>query len=146
MGRSFLIGVIGLISVKLFIYLFIYFAKIIPACIIYGPPALACKYLSEKERVKALSASKVKILGNDVVASYRILTSLVYIFYLKLFIYHIKRLFFHCTLGCFPLFIFLRLLGSSHQIVLSMHFCTHPYSFGYGQPTSIVIYIIKNKK
>lgn len=42
-----------------------------------GPMTTLVVYLSEKERIKCLKASKVKIHGNDVVASYKMMLSLV---------------------------------------------------------------------
>lgn len=42
-----------------------------------GPMTTLVAYLSEKERIKCLKASKVKVKGNDVVGSYKILVSLV---------------------------------------------------------------------
>lgn len=41
------------------------------------PLGLILRYLSEKERKKALASSKVKILGKDVVASYKIISAAV---------------------------------------------------------------------
>ena len=59
--------------------------KAIPGLIISAPFALALSYLGEKERRKALAGSKVKILGKDVVASYKII----------------------CAVGMFPIYAFL---------------------------------------
>lgn len=42
-----------------------------------GPMTSLVVYLSEKERIKCLKASKVKLHGNDVVGSYKIMVSLV---------------------------------------------------------------------
>ncbi len=39
------------------------------------PLGFILRYLSEKERKKALASSKVKILGKDVVASYKIISA-----------------------------------------------------------------------
>jgi glycerol-3-phosphate O-acyltransferase/dihydroxyacetone phosphate acyltransferase len=41
------------------------------------PLGLILRYLSEKERRKALASSKVKVLGKDVVASYKIISAAV---------------------------------------------------------------------
>ena len=49
----------------------------IPGVIFMGPMTSLVVYLSEKERVKCLKASKVKLHGNDVVGSYKIMVSLV---------------------------------------------------------------------
>lgn len=40
-----------------------------------GPTTTLITYLSEKERLKCLKGSKVKMYGNDVVGSYKILLS-----------------------------------------------------------------------
>jgi hypothetical protein len=42
-----------------------------------GPMTSLIVYLSEKERIKCLKASKVKIRGNDVVGSYKIKLSVI---------------------------------------------------------------------
>jgi hypothetical protein len=42
-----------------------------------GPFGLLLQYLSEKERLKALAGSKVKITANDVVASHKIICAFI---------------------------------------------------------------------
>ena len=53
------------------------FSFALPGVLLGGPFALLLQYLSEKERVKALAGSKVKISANDVVASYKIVCAFV---------------------------------------------------------------------
>eukprot|EP01017_Pseudomicrothorax_dubius_P006599 TRINITY_DN1191_c0_g4_i3.p1 TRINITY_DN1191_c0_g4~~TRINITY_DN1191_c0_g4_i3.p1 ORF type:complete len:395 (+),score=74.35 TRINITY_DN1191_c0_g4_i3:405-1589(+) len=48
----------------------------LPGLIFTGPIALILRYLSEKERRKALAKSDVKIYGRDVIASHKIITAL----------------------------------------------------------------------
>lgn len=59
-----------------FILLISLIVGLLPA-ILWGPIRLASSYLAEQHRKKALAASKVKITGRDVVASYKILTLMV---------------------------------------------------------------------
>lgn len=48
-----------------------------PGYLLLGPVTSLIDYLTEKERLKALAGSKVKIKASDVVASYQILLSSV---------------------------------------------------------------------
>lgn len=43
-----------------------------------GPTTTLIAYQAEKERIKCLKASDVKVRGNDVVGSYKILLSMIY--------------------------------------------------------------------
>ena len=45
--------------------------------IVNGPIGVYLNYMSEKERIKCQRESKVKILGKDVVASYKIMLAVV---------------------------------------------------------------------
>lgn len=46
------------------------FSFALPGLILNGPVGYVLTKLSEKERIKCLKASGVKVKGNDVVASY----------------------------------------------------------------------------
>jgi hypothetical protein len=43
-----------------------------------GPMTTLVSYLSERERVKCLKASKVKLKGTDIVGSYKILLTITF--------------------------------------------------------------------
>ncbi|EAS02043.2 glycerol-3-phosphate O-acyltransferase (macronuclear) [Tetrahymena thermophila SB210] len=49
----------------------------LPGILINGPFGLLLNYLSEKERIKCQRESKVKVLGKDVVASYKLILAIV---------------------------------------------------------------------
>ncbi len=49
----------------------------LPGVLLLGPFVMVLEYLSENERKKALANSKVKITGKDVVASFKIMTSII---------------------------------------------------------------------
>ena len=67
-----------------------------PGLLLNGPLGLLIKYLSEKERRKALAGSSVKIKGTDVVASFKVMSSfvifpvasLIYTLVFRLVLYH----------------------------------------------------------
>ena len=63
--------------IRCLIIIMISFSFALPGVLLGGPFALLLQYLSEKERVKALAGSKVKISANDVVASYKIVCAFV---------------------------------------------------------------------
>ena len=63
--------------IRCLIVIMISFSFALPGVLLGGPFALLLQYLSEKERVKALAGSKVKISANDVVASYKIVCAFV---------------------------------------------------------------------
>lgn len=49
----------------------------LPGLVLYGPLGLVIKYLSEKERRKALAGSSVKVKGTDVIASHKVLCAII---------------------------------------------------------------------
>ncbi|XP_053991215.1 uncharacterized protein LOC128883164 isoform X2 [Hylaeus volcanicus] len=59
-----------------FIFIVSLIVGLVPA-VLWGPVRFASSYLAEQHRKKALAASKVKVTGRDVVASYKILTLMV---------------------------------------------------------------------
>lgn len=87
------------------------FILAIPGLIMTIPLGLLVEILSERERLKALANSKVKILGKDVVASYKILSSFIIVpfaitIYTCMFLVGIRRFAF----------------GKKHQFKLSLLF------------------------
>lgn len=60
-----------------FVFDYAIFPKALPGLLLNLPLALLLRYYSESERRKALKNSKVKVLGKDVVASYKMLASLI---------------------------------------------------------------------
>ncbi|KAJ1628948.1 hypothetical protein T492DRAFT_874228, partial [Pavlovales sp. CCMP2436] len=49
----------------------------IPGCVLGFPLLVVTRYVSENERAKALKGSTVKVTGRDVVATYKVLISLI---------------------------------------------------------------------
>lgn len=57
--------------------LVVLFALALPGFLLNAPIGLVARYLARKEATKAKKSSKVKIAGRDVIASYKIITTLV---------------------------------------------------------------------
>eukprot|EP00736_Rhodelphis_marinus_P008280 Rmarinus@m.27315 len=67
------VGWASLVLFERIVYLLLLIPPALPGAIIASPVALVSQYLAEKERVKALSSSTVKVDAKDVVASYRLI-------------------------------------------------------------------------
>ena len=65
-------------ALKFLILIVMYFTVSFPGLVLYTPLGVAMNYLAEKERIKCLKASNVKILGNDVVTSYKMVLGFVF--------------------------------------------------------------------
>ena len=68
----------------------------LPGILMNGPLALILRVYSERERRKAVAGSKVKVLGKDVVASYKVLASAIVVptsilLYTVLFYFSIRK-------------------------------------------------------
>lgn len=59
------------------ILLIICFIISFPGLVLYTPLGIIMNYLAEKERIKCLKASNVKVLGNDVVTSYKMVIGFI---------------------------------------------------------------------
>jgi len=112
-GRNFSVRTVGaMIQVVLLAPL------ALPSMLLFVPVALITSVLSERERVKALAGSTVKVQAMDVVASYKILVSVVFVPLYNLFLATIIMWFFDLHIWVLPLSAFILQPACEYLLIL----------------------------
>ncbi|KAI5953271.1 SCT1 [Candida jiufengensis] len=96
--------------------LILLFTLALPGATLFSPVFLSSKIISQKKAKEALANSTVKIKGNDVIATWKILVALciapiIYSFYASLGTYYCATHNYLSSLGLFTMWIFLYICG-----------------------------------